>query len=96
MQQMTAHAGEDSQKWEHVRTAGGSANLHSHCENPSGDTSGSWEQIYLRIQLNHSFTNTQRTLHPTIETLAPLGRKSGDKLKEHIGKMAACNILPYS
>jgi hypothetical protein len=95
MKQITTQAGEDSRKGGHVLTAGGSANLYSHCENQCGDTSGSWESIYLKIQLDHSFTYIQRTPYPTIETFAQLGRKSRNivLLKERIGKMTPSDML---
>lgn len=48
--------------------ASGGTNMCSHLGNRCGSSSGSREEIYLKIQLDYFWACTQRTLHPSIET----------------------------
>jgi hypothetical protein len=64
-----AHAGENVEQGDHFSMAGGSANLYSHYGNQYDVSSESWELIYLKTQLYHSWVYTQRILHHTIRTL---------------------------
>lgn len=52
---MTAHAGEDAEKAEHLLIAAGHANLYSHYGNQYGSLSGTWELIYCKIQLENNY-----------------------------------------
>ena len=68
--QMTVHFGKDVKQWEHSSIAGGSENLYSHYGNQYGGTSENWEEIYLKTQVYHSWSYTQRMFHPATRTLA--------------------------
>lgn len=46
---MTAHAGEDVGKGEHLSTASGSPNMYSHYENWSGGSLGRRKLIHLQL-----------------------------------------------
>lgn len=65
----TAHAGENEEQ-EHSLSAGRSANLYSNFENQYGTFSEIGKPIYLKTQLYHSWSYTQRTLHLTTTALA--------------------------
>lgn len=45
-------------------------NLYSHFGNQCGDLSAIWECIFLKTQVDYSWADTQRTLHPIIVILA--------------------------
>lgn len=69
IKQMTAHAGDDVWKGEHLFTAGESAILYNHYGNHHGSSSWSWESIYLKMKVYHSWKYKQRMLHGITDTI---------------------------
>lgn len=45
------------------------ANVDTHCESQYGSSSESWELIYFKTQLYHSWVYTQGMLHPSTRIL---------------------------
>jgi hypothetical protein len=70
--QVTEHAGKDVEQGEHFSTAAGRANLYNHFGNQFGSFSENWEQFYLKTQLYHSWTYTQKLPHSITGTLVRL------------------------
>jgi hypothetical protein len=69
---MTAYTreGKDGDQGEYSLTADVSENLYSQYGNQYGGTSENWEEIYLKTQVYHSWSYTQRMFHPATRTLA--------------------------
>jgi hypothetical protein len=67
MEQVTA--GEEVELWIPSSIVSESSNLYIHCGIQCGSYSGRQIAIYLKIQLYHSCTYTQKIRHPTTETL---------------------------
>ena len=67
--QVIAHVSEDVEQGKHSSTAGGSANMYNHFENPCGGFSENYAYFYLKI---YSWINTQKIFHHPTKTLEQL------------------------
>jgi hypothetical protein len=69
---VTADAGEDVEKEEHSSIDGRIISWYNHSGNQFGSSSENWTKYYLRTQLYHSWTYTQKMLQLVIRTHVPL------------------------
>jgi hypothetical protein len=69
---LTEDAVEDVEKKEHSSIVGGIASWNNHSGNQFSSSSENWTLYYLRIQLNHSWSYTQKMLQHVTRTHAQL------------------------
>jgi hypothetical protein len=60
--QVTADAGKDMEKEEHLSIAGETSSWYNHSETQFGGSSENWTKYYLRMQLYHYWAYTQKML----------------------------------
>jgi hypothetical protein len=70
--QVTVDAGEVVKKEDNSAIAGGIASWYNHFGNQFCSSSENWAYYYLRTQIYHSWTYTQKLLQHVIRTRVPL------------------------